>query len=145
MKTEFFWLVGGPQTKLTVDAGDLAAVRAELERRRWISYGTDPPIIRRYRMEGFGERLAMAACLAAPDLHAVARLVERGAGVSVLHSYLVQDRVATGRMRRLWSLRRPVQIQIWLVYRTADRNDAAISRFVRRPLARAAPDGGSLK
>lgn len=67
-------------------------------------------------------------------LHAIAALVERGAGISVLPSYLVERRVQAGLIRRLWTPSRVVQNDIWLVYRTADRNDAVISRFVRRLL-----------
>lgn len=143
LDTEFFWLVGGPGSWLAADAGDLAAVRAELERQPWISYGADLPIIRRFWMESFGERPAMGARLVVPDLHAIGALVERGAGLSVLPSYMVQERIAAGRMSRVWSPPRPVQNQISLVYRTADRNDAVISRFVRRLLTHLAPDGGS--
>lgn len=51
--------------------------------------------------------------------------------MSVLPSYLVQDRVESGRMARLWSPARAVQNEIWLVYRMTDRHDAVISRFVR--------------
>lgn len=46
-------------------------------------------------------------------------------------------------MSKLWSPPRAVQNQIWLVYRTADRNDAVISRFVRRLFASLAPKSGS--
>lgn len=143
LDTESFWLVGGPGTFLTADAANLAAVRAELEHHPWISYGEDLPIIRRFWMESFGERPAMTARLVVPDLHAIARLIELGAGVSVLPAYLVESRVATGRMSKLWSPPRAVQNQIWLVYRTADRNDAVISRFVRRLFASLAPKRGS--
>ncbi|HLT57232.1 MAG TPA: LysR family transcriptional regulator [Limnochordales bacterium] len=132
LDTEFFWLVGGPGASLAADPGDAAAVRAALEGQAWISYSQDLPIIRRFWMESFGQRPGFAARLVVPDLHAIAGLVERGGGVSVLPSYLVGDRVETGRMARLWSPPRPVQNEIWLVYRTADRSDAVIGRFVRQ-------------
>lgn len=141
--TESFWLVGGPEAFLAADAANLTAVRAELEQQPWISYGADLPIIRRFWMESFGERPAMTARFVVPDLHAIARLIELDAGVSVLPAYLVESRVATGRMSKLWSPPRAVQNQIWLVYRTADRNDAVISRFVRRLFASLAPKSGS--
>lgn len=140
LDTEFFWLVGGPEFAVCADDDDLVAVRAELEEKPWISYGEELPIIRRFWMESFGERPAMSARMVVPDLHAICSLVERGAGVSVLPSYLVKDRVEAGLMRKLWSPPRHVQNEIWLVYRTADRNDAVISRFVQRLSARFAAD-----
>ncbi len=132
LDTEFFWLVGGPGAALSADAGDRAAVRDELEKIAWISYGEELPIIRRFWIESFGERPGMTARMVVPDLHAIASLVERGAGVSVLPSYLVQARVEAGLMRRLWSPPRPVQNEIWLAYRAVDRSDAVIHRFVQR-------------
>ncbi|OUN01811.1 MAG: hypothetical protein BAA04_04940 [Firmicutes bacterium ZCTH02-B6] len=132
LDTERFWLVGGAGVCLAADPEDTAAVRAELERQPWISYSEDLPIIRRFWMESFGERPGFAPQLVVPDLHAIAGLVERGAGVSVLPAYLVRAPVEAGRMTRLWAPRRPVQNEIWVVYRLADRNDAVISRFVRQ-------------
>lgn len=131
LETEFFWLVGGSEASLPADPHDLEAVRASLEERPWISYSEDLPIIRRFWMESFGERPAITARMIVPDLHAISALVERGVGVSVLPSYLVRDRVEAGLMRKLWSPPRPVQNEIWLVYRAADRSDAVIGRFVQ--------------
>lgn len=135
LDTEVFWLVGGAEASLSAPGEDLDAIRAELERQRWISYGEDLPIIRRFWMESFGERPAITARWVVPDLHAIAALVQRGIGISVLPSYLVEDRVQAGLMRRLWAPSRKVQNEIWLVYHTADRNDAVISRFAQRLLA----------
>lgn len=132
LDTEFFWLVGGSGAALAADPGDRAAVRDELEEMAWISYGEELPIIRRFWIESFGERPGMKARMVVPDLHAIASLVEGGAGVSVLPSYLVRARVEAGRMRQLWSPSRPVQNEIWLAYRAADRNDAVIHRFIER-------------
>lgn len=136
LDTEEFWLVGGPGDALPGARDTPETVRAALEAQRWISYGEDLPIIRRFWLESFGERPGISASLIVPDLHAIAALVEQGAGISVLPSYLVERRVQEGRMRRLWTPSRPVQNEIWLVFRSVDRTDAAVSRFVRRLLAR---------
>lgn len=140
LDTELFWLVGGPGASLSADGDDLAALRAELEEKPWISYGEELPIIRRFWIESFGERPAMTARMVVPDLHAICSLVQRGAGVSVLPSYLVEARVEAGLMKRLWSPPRPVQNEIWLAYRAVDRNDAVIGRFVERLSARMAEE-----
>jgi len=141
LDTESFWLVGGPGESLSAAHDDHEAIRAELEAKPWLSYGEELPIIRRFWMESFGERPPMTARMVVPDLHAIAQLVERGIGLSVLPSYLVTDKVKAGRMRRLWSPPRLVKNEIWLVYRTADRNDAVIGRFVQRLMARAGAAG----
>lgn len=135
LETEVFWLVGGAKASLSAPWDDPGAVRTELEGHEWISYGEELPIIRRFWLESFGERPAITARIVVPDLHAICALVERGAGISVLPSYLVEQRVDAGRMKRLWAPPRNVQNEIWLVYRTADRSDAAIGRFVQRMLA----------
>lgn len=145
LETEFFWLVGGPESTLSADPSDLTAVRAELEGRPWISYGEDLPIIRRFWMESFGERPGITPRMVVPDLHGIMGLVERGVGLSVLPSYLVEKRVEARRLTRIWSPSRPVQNEIWLAYRAADRNDAVISRFVQALLpqsGRGAPQEG---
>lgn len=135
--------MGGPGASLSADGDDLAALRAELEEKSWISYGEELPIIRRFWIESFGERPAMTARMVVPDLHAICSLVQRGAGVSVLPSYLVEARVEAGLMKRLWSPPRPVQNEIWLAYRAVDRNDAVIGRFVERLSARMAEEARS--
>lgn len=135
LDTEAFWLVGGANAALSAAADDPDAIRAELERHPWISYAEDLPIIRRFWMECFGERPAITARMVVPDLHAIRALVQQGAGISVLPSYLVEDRVNAKTMKRLWTPPRNVQNEIWLVYRTADRSDAVIRRFVQELLA----------
>lgn len=130
LDTEHFLLVGSTGLSLVASPNDANAVRAELEQMPWISYAEDLPIIRRFWMESFRERPAFTARMVVPDLHAMGTLVQHGGGVSVLPAYLIQREIQTGLLTVLWSPPRPVQNEIWLAYRTADRNDGAINRFV---------------
>jgi DNA-binding transcriptional LysR family regulator len=63
-----------------------------------IAYAEDLPIIRRYWRLVYGMRPPMSAQVVVPDLRAVLTLVLRGAGISVLPSYLCTTHLDAGRL-----------------------------------------------
>lgn len=63
-----------------------------------IAYAEDLPIIRRYWRLVYGRRAPMAAQVVVPDLRAVLTLVLRGAGISVLPTYLCATHLDAGRL-----------------------------------------------
>ncbi|ACT03686.1 LysR family transcriptional regulator [Paenibacillus sp. JDR-2] len=61
-----------------------------LSEQRWISYGLELPIIRRLWREHFKRRPLIKPKHVIPNLHAVIRAVEMGAGISVIPTYLLE-------------------------------------------------------
>ncbi len=114
---EAFALVGSPS--LSAPSG--TALEAWLNAQRWVSYGPDLPIIRRFYRANFERRPEIQPALIAPDLRAVLRALELGAFVSVLPDYLCKDAVRQGRIQvlmpsvgegnTLWLVRRKTDLE----------------------------------
>ena len=62
-----------------------------LASRKWIAYGPELPIIRRVWREHFKKRPKLYAPYIVPNLHMILRLVESGAGLSVVPTYMLED------------------------------------------------------
>jgi DNA-binding transcriptional LysR family regulator len=108
---------------------ELEAIEQWLSRQKWISYGVDLPIIRRFWQQSFGKRPAFQAALIIPDLYTIVKAVEKGGGISVLPYYLCHEAVEAGRLRVLWEPSRRVINELWLAYRKIDRNDIKIKHL----------------
>lgn len=130
--TEIFRLAGTKEEQLSIDGEDKQTAKWELERKKWISYSDELPIIRRFWMETFGERPAFTSHQVIPDLRVIKTLILKGLGVSVLPDYLIKNELADGSLRELWTSPKPVMNELWLVYRSADRNDSALMRFIEQ-------------
>ena len=105
-------------------------VRAVLEHLRWISYGADMPIIRRFWFKTFHTRQTMRPSHIVPDLRVIRDMVKAGHGVSVLPDYLVKADLEAGRLYELHK-GEPVINDLWLVSRSADADDPVIGAAVR--------------
>jgi len=119
---EQFWLVAPKATRVPTRR----ALPGWLREQRWVAYGPDLPIIRRFFRQVLGIRLAVTPQLSVPDLRAVLRAVELGVGVSVLPDYLCQAAVAAGRVCLVHAPEDSVTNDLWWV--TA-RRAAANSRI----------------
>jgi DNA-binding transcriptional LysR family regulator len=108
---ERFWLVAPPKTPVP----SRRRLPAWLREQRWVAYGPDLPIIRRFFRQVLGARLAVTPRLSVPDLRAVLRAVELGMGVSVLPDYLCHDAVAAGRLCVVHAPDDPVSNDLWWV------------------------------
>ncbi len=105
------------------DAGSLAGMADWLSLQRWISYGVDLPIVRRFWQQVFGRRPQIQPALVIPDLRAILRAVELGQGISLIPHYMCQEAIDAGRVRILWQPPKPVTNELWLAYRRTDRSD----------------------
>jgi len=101
------------------------SVREALENLRWISYGADMPIIRRFWFRTFHTRQTMRPSHVVPDLRIIRDMVKSGLGVSVLPDYLVKEDIQSGRLHELYK-GEPVVNDLWLVCRSADADDPVI-------------------
>lgn len=110
---ERFILVGPTALTVPDELREAAAEGARepleswLAAQRWVSYGPELPIIRRFWLQCFERRPTFQAALVLPDLHAIRSAVEQGYGISVLPDYLCGDWLAAGRLRVLWQPPQP--------------------------------------
>lgn len=117
---EHFLLVGSRQHP--APPPDTAKLQQWLEQQRWISYGAELPIIRRFWQQCFQARPALRPALIVPDLRIIVQAVEQGYGLSVLPEYLCRTALEEQRMRVLWQPPEPVSNEVWLAIRRVDRN-----------------------
>lgn len=129
---ERFVLAGPPDHEAPTTSIDgqkeTARIEGWLKEQRWVVYGTELPIVRRFWQQSFGGRPAIQPSLVLPDLRAILKAVELGQGIAVLPDYLCQDALEFGRINVLWEPTEPVKNELWLAYRKTDRADEDIQR-----------------
>jgi DNA-binding transcriptional LysR family regulator len=125
---EHFLLVGSKRLKPPTDP----KLEVWLERQDWVSYGADLPIIRRYYQINFDRRPDIAPKLIVPDLRAVLRALEFGAGVSVLPDYLCRAALNSGSITELWKPEMAVTNDLWLAYRKTDGQRSQIQSLLEK-------------
>ena len=136
LSNERFVLIGSPHHEipiaLTDGQGDghqeTARVEEWLKEQRWIVYGTELPIVRRFWRQSFGGRPEIQPSLVLPDLRAILKAVELDQGIAVLPDYLCQDALESGRISVLWEPTEPVENELWLACRKTDRADEDIQK-----------------
>lgn len=120
---ETFLLVGDAAHREKMNARGEETVPAVLEKMRWISYGMEMPIIRRFWLETFHVRPSIRPHCVVPDLRTIKTMVLGGLGISVLPDYLVKDELVSGKLHELWQAPSPVQNDLWLVHRSSDQEN----------------------
>ncbi len=78
-------------TSENVSTADVEDIETWLVQQKWISYGLDLPIIRRFWRDHYNKRPPLSPTHVIPDLRIVLSAVENGMGVSILPTYLIQD------------------------------------------------------
>jgi len=130
---ETFWLVAPPGTVLPSpgDPDGLLALERVVREERWISYGPELPIIRRFWRQVFARRLDTTPQLIIPDLQGIRAAVGAGLGVSVLPDYLCERWVARGRLTLALAPTTPVTNDLWLAYRTSEGHTGQMRAVLR--------------
>jgi DNA-binding transcriptional LysR family regulator len=130
---ERFVLVGAvtltPPALGSTRARNLEQIETWLLEQRWISYGPELPIIRRFWQSAFGRRPPLRPILTLPNLHAIRAAIIAGVGISLLPDYLIAPNTALSRLRVLWDAPAPVSNELWLAYRKGRRADPRIAEF----------------
>lgn len=96
LETEDFYLVSSEPFKQ-----DSLELEARLSAQTWLSYSHDLPIIRRFWQTHFDKRPPFTATHILPDLDSLSSAVQKGMGISLLPSYLIQTKLADQRLFRL--------------------------------------------
>ena len=101
---------------------NLKSIEKWLTTQKWISYGLELPIIRRFWQITFKNRPEFQPALVIPDLHSIGKAVELGYGISLLPDYLCADGLKQARLQILWQAPKPTINELWLAYRKIERN-----------------------
>jgi len=96
--------------------------------QKWVSYGVELPIIRRFWQQHFNHRPDVQPTLVIPNLQAIEQAVERGCGLSILPEYLCRTALAEGRLAVIWQPLEETVNQLWFAYRKIDRHHVDIKR-----------------
>lgn len=112
---EEFWLVASPKHPLPDPSMDIEEMEQWLMQQKWISYGTDLPIIRRFWLRSFSKRPPIRPYFVIPNLVAIAQALESSKGISLLPDYLCIQRKQEGKLKKIWDPPRAITNQLWLV------------------------------
>lgn len=126
--TEAFWLLAPPGTEATPDPGDLRGYAAWLSLQRWLSFGPELPIIRRFWRLSFGTRPPIEPAFVLPSLRGLVEAVALGAGLTLAPDYLSREAVEAGRVVRLPT---PVEItnDLLLAFDRRRQQDEPVARL----------------
>lgn len=115
------------------EAENLGGIEAWLKDQRWLSYGTELPIVRRYWREHFHKRPDIMPSHVIPDLRAVLEAIENNMGISVLPTYLIKDSIDAGKTKVLFP-QLSVDNTIFLAYSLDKRDDPLIREILGKLL-----------
>lgn len=128
---ETFLLIASPAVAsgMTESAGTRTA--AELERIPLLAYAGDVPVLRRYWRHVFGARLEREPALTFPDLRALRDAAVRGAGATVLPSYLCRREIDSGALVDLLPAADAPTNTLYLLRRPASAGRPHLDRVTR--------------
>jgi DNA-binding transcriptional LysR family regulator len=130
---ESFQLVGSPELSFpksdAPEEEQSKRVEQWLSEQKWISYGIELPIIRRFWQQCFGKRPPIIPAVIIPNLHAIAKALAVAGAMSVLPDYLCREAISTGRLCIVWEPPQKVTNDLWIAYRKPESNNAKIKHL----------------
>jgi len=111
------------------EANNLKAQERWLAERKWIAYGPELPIIRRLWREHFKKRPLLSTPYVIPNLHMILRLVEQGAGLSVLPTYLLEG-AEKGRVQTVYE-ELSVRNELFFAYKSKQKHVPEIQQIMK--------------
>ncbi|SDT54339.1 DNA-binding transcriptional regulator, LysR family [Paenibacillaceae bacterium GAS479] len=126
--TERFVVVAPPET-VEPEAGTLKQREAWLLSQRWLSYGLELPIIRRFWRENFNKRPQLKPVHIFPDLHLILAAIQNGAGISLLPTYMLDNVLQAGSVKIICE---PFSVtnDIFIAYLLKNRNHPSLIRLI---------------
>ncbi|MED3930884.1 LysR substrate-binding domain-containing protein [Priestia megaterium] len=102
----------------------------QLHNQRWISYGLELPIIRRFWRQHFKKRPEIQPHHVIPNLQTVLKAIQHHMGISLLPRYLIQEALREKKVKiELEHL--AVKNQIFLAYKLKHRDHPTIQKTIR--------------
>lgn len=97
------FVVVTPATMEIPEITEIRDIEKWLVSQRWLSYGLDLPIIRRFWREHIGKRPQLQPSHILPDLHMILRSIESGQGISLLPTYMLEESLHSGTVKIAFS------------------------------------------
>ncbi|MBO7745404.1 LysR family transcriptional regulator [Paenibacillus sp. MWE-103] len=127
---ERFVLVAPPDTAVP-EFARTEEMERWLTEQRWISYGLELPIIRRYWKEFFNTGPVINPVHVIPSLHLILRAVAEGAGVSLLPTYLLKQPGAAERRWRTLFEHMLVRNELLIGFKSKHKHVLDINAFIK--------------
>lgn len=102
-----------------------------LSEQRWISYGLELPIIRRYWREHFKKRPLINPVHIIPSLHLILCAIEEGAGLSLLPTYILEH---FKQNEQRWEIVFPDMVihnELLIGYKSKNKHSLEITEFMK--------------
>ncbi|WP_123041087.1 LysR family transcriptional regulator [Cohnella candidum] len=111
------------------EANSLKAQEHWLAKQTWIAYGPELPMIRRLWREHFKKRPMLSTPYVVPNLHMILNLVELGAGLSVIPTYLLKP-AKEGQVQVVYA-DLAVQNELFLAFKTKHKHIPEIQQIMK--------------
>ncbi|MEM5017993.1 LysR family transcriptional regulator [Metabacillus indicus] len=98
--------------------------------QKWLSYGLELPIIRRFFRVHFGKRPEVQPHCVFPDLRTILEGIELGMGISVLPEYLIKDSLHAGKIKILFPERK-VENTIFAAYKVENKDNPYLGEVLK--------------
>jgi DNA-binding transcriptional LysR family regulator len=131
IEDEVFVVVAPVDSETDSGAKSLEEIEDWLKGQKWLSYGTELPIVRRYWREHFNKRPEIQPSHVIPDLRAVLGAIENNMGISVLPTYLVKDSIEAGKTKILFP-QLSVENTIYLAFKMENSDHPHVREILKR-------------
>ncbi len=111
------------------DAKNAEEIEQWLINQKWLSYGLELPIIRRYWREHFSKRPDFQPCHVVPDLRSILEGVENGLGISILPTYLIEKSVQENRVKVMFP-EHTAENTIYAAYKVDHKNNPILEKVL---------------
>ncbi|MFC7440996.1 LysR family transcriptional regulator [Laceyella putida] len=111
------------------EIADLGSLEQWLSSQRWLSYGLELPIIRRFWREHLKKRPLLQPVHVLPDLHMILNSIENGDGMSLLPTYMLEKSIKSGTVKVVFS-EYFVMNELYVAYKLKHKNDPLIKEIV---------------
>ncbi|MCD7035797.1 LysR family transcriptional regulator [Metabacillus sp. GX 13764] len=101
-----------------------------LIQQKWLSYGQELPIIRRFWRQHFQKRPQIQPLYVVPDLRAILMMIEKGMGISILPAYLLKEALLQKKVVLLYPAMR-VKNDIYLAYKIKNKENPVLQEVIK--------------
>ncbi|MBH0165330.1 LysR family transcriptional regulator [Fictibacillus sp. 7GRE50] len=127
LEDEVFVAVGPPTYETSAES--TAEIEAWLNKKNWLSYGLELPIIRRYWRDHFKKRPDFQPCHVIPDLRSILEGIENGLGMSILPTYLFEKSLLEKRVKVLFP-ELTTENTIYAAYKVEHKNNPVLVKVL---------------
>ncbi len=102
-----------------------------LSSQKWISYGLDLPIIRRFWREHFKKRPIMKPIHVIPNLHLILKAIENGDGISLIPTYLLRNSMNEEKAKVIFEDLK-VKNNLFIAYQAKNKHLPEMNDFIQK-------------